>query len=84
FLLVPKLQLGNAPLAPSSAWREPACPQQEPASEQSRSFALNMGSQAGASEPEKNCHSERSEESRLLKYLRPFAPFRVTEKAVLK
>jgi hypothetical protein len=40
FPLVPKLQLGNAPLAPSSAWREPACPQDEPASKESNSFAL--------------------------------------------
>jgi hypothetical protein len=30
------------------------------------------------------CHSERSEESHILKYLRPFASLRVTEKAVLK
>jgi arsenate reductase len=30
----------------------------------------------------KNCHSERSEESCLFKYLRPFAPLRVTKETV--
>jgi len=31
-----------------------------------------------------NCHSERSEESRIFKYLRPFASLRVTKNEVLK